>query len=347
MEIKRTDVNELGEFGLIDHLTKDFISHHASTLKGIGDDAAVIIQGQQATVISTDLLVEGLHFDLMYSPLKHIGYKAVIVNLSDIYAMNAIPTQITVSIAISNKYSVEALDELYAGIKTACDLYRVDLIGGDTTSSPKGMTISVTALGYTHQVDKLVYRSGAKVGDILCVTGDLGGAYLGLQLLEREKQLYLDDNTITPDFEGNQYVIERQLKPEANRQAIEYFDKHQLIPTAMIDISDGLSSDLMHICRQSKVGAYLEEAKIPMHDETRNLALKFNMDPVSCALNGGEDYELLFAVSPEDIEKIRFMPDVYIVGEIVDARDGITLHTTGGNIHPLTAQGWNHFEGQQ
>jgi thiamine-monophosphate kinase len=345
MKIKRTDVNEIGEFGLIDHLTKDFLSHQSSTLKGIGDDAAVILQGQQATIISTDLLVEGIHFDLMYSPLKHIGYKAVIVNLSDIYAMNAIPTQITVSIAISNKYSVEALDELYAGIKTACDLYKVDLIGGDTTSSPKGMTISVTAIGYSNQVDKLVYRSGANVGDILCVTGDLGGAYLGLQLLEREKQLYLDDNTITPDFEGNQYVIERQLKPEANRQAIEYFNKNNLIPTAMIDLSDGLSSDLMHICRQSKVGAYIEEAKIPMHDETRNLALKFNMDPISCALNGGEDYELLFAVSPDDIEKIRFMPDMYIVGEIVDAKDGITLHTTGGNIHPLTAQGWNHFEG--
>ncbi len=347
MTQRRTDVNQLGEFGLIEHLTKGFITQQSSTMKGIGDDAAVIEMGDQALVVSTDLLVEGIHFDLLYSPLKHVGYKAVIVNLSDIYAMNVIPTHITVSIAISSKYSVEALEELYQGIEIACRMYKVDLIGGDTTSSPKGMTISVTAIGIAQDKSKIVYRSGASKGDILCVTGDLGAAYLGLQLLEREKQLYLNDNSLTPDFEGNNYVIERQLKPEACRFAVEYFEKHGFTPTAMIDLSDGLSSDLMHICRQSNCGAFVEEAKIPMHDETRSLALTFNMDPISCALNGGEDYELLFCIKEMDLEKIRFMPDIYIIGEIVDTADGLTLHSAGGNIHPLSAQGWNHFTSKE
>ncbi len=339
-----TDVNKLGEFGLIEHLTRSFHNIHESTIRGIGDDAAVIDMGSAAAVISTDLLVEGIHFDLMYSPMKHIGYKAVIVNLSDIYAMNVVPTHITVSIAISSKYSVEALEELYQGIENACKLYKVDLIGGDTTSSPKGMTISVTAIGIAHDPSKIVYRSGATVGDILCLTGDIGGAYLGLQLLEREKQLYLSDKTLTPDFEGYDYIIERQLKPEAAKFAIEFFSKNNILPTSMIDLSDGLSSDLMHICKQSGVGAYLEEAKLPMQDQVRELALKFNIDPITCALNGGEDYELLFSICENDLEKIRFMPDVYIVGEIVDKADGVTLHGTSGRIHPLTAQGWNHFE---
>ena len=289
------------------------------------------------------MLIEGIHFDLMYSPLKHLGYKAVVVNLSDIYAMNVIPNQITFSLAISSKYSVEALEELYAGIRTACDLYDVDLVGGDTTSHLKGMAISVTAIGNITEKAKITYRSGAKIGDIICVTGDLGGAYLGLQLLEREKQLFLSDDKIKPDIEKHKYLLERQLKPEAAKEAIAYFKKVELVPTSMIDISDGLSSDLMHICKSSDVGAFLEEGKVPMADESKMMALEFNMDPISCALNGGEDYELLFTVAPEDLEKIKHMPGASIIGEIVDKKDKLTLHTTGGNIHELKAQGWNHF----
>ncbi|MEL6123848.1 MAG: thiamine-phosphate kinase [Bacteroidota bacterium] len=341
---QHTDVNTYGEFGLIEHLTTHVEPQHQSTLKGIGDDAAVIANGLDYTVISTDLLVEGIHFDLMYSPLKHLGYKAVVVNLSDIYAMNVLPTHITVSIAISSKYSVEALEELYAGIKTACEQYQIDLVGGDTTSSPKGMIISVTAWGVETDKERITYRSTAQVGDIICVTGDVGAAYLGLQLLEREKQLFMSDDTIKPELDRHKYVLERQLKPEAAKGAYQYFKKHNLIPTAMIDVSDGLSSDLMHICKESAVGAYLEEAKIPMHDDTRMLALEFNMDPVSSALNGGEDYELLFTINESDLEKIRFMPGVSIIGEIVRPEDKVKLHTTGGNIYPLKAQGWNHFE---
>jgi thiamine-monophosphate kinase len=276
-------------------------------------------------------------------PLKHLGYKAVMVNLSDIYAMNAIPTQITVSIAISSKFSVEALEELYAGIHEACRLYKIDLIGGDTTSSTKGLSISVTAMGEVKK-EKITYRSGAKVGDILCVTGDLGAAYLGLQILEREKQLYVSNPGIKPDLEDQKYLLERQLKPEARKDSIQYFDKESIIPTAMIDVSDGLASDLMHICKASDVGAYIEEAKIPIKQEAQLMAIKFRLDPVTTALNGGEDYELLFTIDEKDLEKIRYMPDVYIIGEITSKKDGISLHTTGGNIHPLKAQGWNHFE---
>ncbi len=341
--MKRTDVNELGEFGLIDHLVKGFKNHNKSTLKSIGDDAAIIKAGAGSVAISTDMLIEGIHFDLSYCPLKHLGYKSVIVNLSDIYAMNMLPSQITFSMALSNRFSVEALEEIYAGVKKACEIYKVDLVGGDTTSIPKGLALSVSALGYTEKLKDIVYRNGAKIGDVICVTGDLGAAYLGLQLLEREKQLFLNDNSIKPDFSGNQYVIERQLKPEARKDAIEYFRKSNLRPTAMIDVSDGLSSDLMHICKQSGVGAYLEESKIPLNAESKQLALEFNMDPVTCALSGGEDYELLFTVAPEDLDKIRFMPGAYIIGEITPEEDGVKLHTTGGNIHPLKAQGWNHF----
>ena len=337
-----TDVNTLGEFGLIEHLTKDFQRRNPTTKVGIGDDAAVLMYGDAPIVVSTDLLVEGIHFYLIYSPLKHLGYKAVVVNLSDIYAMNARPHQVTVSIAISSKYTVEALDELYAGIKEACRIYGVDLVGGDTTSSPRGMTISVTAIG-TVQEEKITYRSGAKKGDILCVTGNLGGAYLGLQILEREKQLYMDNPGIQPDLEEQKYVLECQLKPEARKDMIEHFDKAQLVPTAMIDISDGLASDLMHICKASGVGAYIEETKIPLNQEAQLLALKFQLDPVTTALNGGEDYELLFTIKEADLEKVRLMPSTYIIGEITEAKDGVTLHTNGGNIHPLKAQGWNHF----
>lgn len=339
---KPTDINQLGEFGLIHFLSRDIKLNQPSSLKGIGDDAAVIENLSDVTVVSTDMLVEGIHFDLMYTPLKHLGYKSVVVNLSDIYAMNAIPSQVTVSIAISSKYSVEALDELYEGIKLACSMYKVDLVGGDTTSSPKGMVISVTAIGQTKK-ENLVYRNGARPGDILCVTGDLGAAYLGLQVLEREKQIYLQHPGVQPELEKSQYLIERQLKPEAQREAIEYFDRYKVKPTSMIDISDGLASDLKHICIQSGVGAFVEEGKVPIHPDAEMTAINFRLDPITCALHGGEDYELLFTIDEKDLEKIRYMPDVFIIGEITEEKDGLKLHTTGGNVYELTSQGWNHF----
>jgi len=340
---KRTDVNELGEFGLIEHLTKGITLKHASTIKGIGDDAAVIKGDRACTVISTDLLVEGIHFDLIYAPLKHLGYKSIVVNLSDIYAMNAIPEQVTVSLALSNRFSVEALEELYAGIEAACKMYNVDLIGGDTTSSPKGLTISVTAIGKVAE-EKITFRSGAKPGDIVCITGDLGAAYLGLQILEREKQVFLSGPDVKPDLEQRNYIIEKQLKPEAAKDAVLHFHKENIVPTSMIDISDGLASEIFHICKHSKVGAYIEEAKVPIHPEAEEMALKFKLDPITCALNGGEDYELLFTIDPEHLEKIRYMPGAYIIGEITHKKDGIKLHTSGGNIHDIKAQGWVHFD---
>jgi thiamine-monophosphate kinase len=339
----RTDVNTLGEFGLIEHLTRDFPLRQPSSLLGVGDDAAVLDSGGPlCTLVSTDLLVEGIHFDLAYTPLKHLGYKAVVVNLSDIYAMNALPRQITVSIAISNRFSVEALEELYAGIRAACDAYGVDLVGGDTTSSPKGLTISVTAIGQGER-ELLAYRSGAKVGDLICITGDLGAAYLGLQLLEREKQIWQAHPEVQPNFEDQQYVVGRQLKPEARRDVVEVFRRIGLRPTAMIDISDGLASELFHICKQSNTGALLEESGVPIHPDAELLALKFKLDPITCALNGGEDYELLFTINPSDAEKIKFLPEIYIAGEILQAQDGIKLNTKGGNLHALKAQGWTHF----
>ena len=337
-----TDISTLGEFGLIKELTKNNISKHQNTVKSIGDDAAVIGTDDEAMVISTDMLVEGIHFDLMYTPLKHLGYKSVVVNLSDIYAMNAVPTHITVSVAISSKYSLEAMQEFYDGVYTACKMYNIDLVGGDTTSSPKGMIISITAVGQAKK-DKIVYRSGAKKGDILCVTGDLGAAYLGLQILEREKQVYLAHPGVQPELDKSQYLIERQLKPEAQRGAIEYFKREKIVPTSMIDVSDGLASELLHICNQSDVGAFIEEGKVPIHPDSELAALEFKLDPITCALHGGEDYELLFTIDEKDLEKIRFMPEVYIIGEITDKTDGIKLHTTGGNMHNITAQGWNHF----
>ncbi len=340
---KRTDVNELGEFGLIDHLTKEIVLMNPSSVKGVGDDAAVLDYGDKYTVVSTDLLVEGIHFDMMYTPLKHLGYKSIVVNLSDIYAMNAKPKQVTVSMALTNRYSVEAIEELYEGIHLACKKYGVDLVGGDTTSSPQGLTISVTAIGEVDK-DKISLRSGAKPGDILCVTGDLGAAYLGLQILEREKRLYLENPGIQPDLEKQDYIIGRQLKPEARGESIDYFEKNKIVPTAMIDVSDGLASDLFHICKQSNVGAFIEEGKIPIHPDTEKKALEFNMDPITTALHGGEDYELLFAIDEKDLEKVRYMPFVFIIGEVIQKSDGIKLHTTGGNIHDLKAQGWKHFE---
>ena len=341
-EQTRTEISQFGEFGLIEHLTKDFGLKHPTTLKGIGDDAAVIGTDDPVMVVSTDLLVEGIHFDLMYFPLKHLGYKSVVVNLSDIYAMNATPKQITVSIAISNRFSVEALDELYAGIRAACDYYNVDLVGGDTTSSNKGLIISVTAIGEGEK-DKLVYRSGAKPGDLICITGDVGAAYLGLQIMEREKQLYLSNPGIQPDLEEQKYLVGRQLKPEARKDMIEIFAKAKLVPTAMIDVSDGVSSDLMHICKQSGVGAIIEETGIPIHEEAKLMALKFNLDPITCGLNGGEDYELLFTIDPKDLEKTKILPDIFIMGEITEKSEGVKFHTNGGKIVDMEAQGWVHF----
>lgn len=343
----RTDVNTLGEFGLIEHLTQSFPLLNRSSELGIGDDAAVIDYGEHKTVVSTDMLVEGIHFDLMYTPLKHLGYKSVVVNLSDIYAMNAQPLQITLSIAISNRFSVEALEEFFAGVQAACEHYGVDLIGGDTTSSNKGLIISVTALGFGEK-DKLSYRSGAKPGDLICITGNVGAAYLGLQILEREKQIYLSTpGGVQPNLENETYCVGRQLKPEARRDMILAFKKAGLVPTSMIDISDGVASELFHICKASNVGAFLEESGVPIHDDAQLLALKFKLDPITCALSGGEDYELLFTVDPSDLDKVKYMPDLYIAGEITEASEGIKLHTKGGNIHPLQAQGWVHFNPNQ
>ena len=341
-DTKRTDIGSLGEFGLINHITRDFPLKNKSSIKGIGDDAAVIDHGEEMTVVSTDLLIEGIHFDLAYSPLKHLGYKAVVVNLSDIYAMNATPTQITVSIALSNRFSVEGVDELYAGIRKACGNYGVDLVGGDTTSSNKGLIISITAIGKAPK-EKIVKRSGAKVGDLICITGNLGAAYLGLQILEREKQIYDTSPGVQPDLENQQYLIGRQLKPEARFDMIELFEKHSLVPTSMIDISDGLASELFHICTQSKVGAFLEESGVSIHPDAEQQAISWNLDPITCALSGGEDYELLFTIDPKDLEKVKFLPDVYMAGEIIKEDQGVMLHTKGGNLHPLTAQGWQHF----
>lgn len=338
----RTEISEYGEFGLIDRLTKDFVNQNDSTIKGIGDDAAVLASNDNCLLITTDLLIEGIHFDLAYVPLKHLGYKAVISNLSDIYAMNGNPEQITVSIAVSNRFSVEALEVLYDGIKQACLDYKVDLVGGDTTASLRGLVISVTAIG--KQVPaKISYRSGAKVGDHIFVTGDLGSAYLGLQLLEREKQIYLSTPGIQPDLEDQKYLVGKFLKPEAKKETISWLEKYNVVPTSMIDLSDGLSSDLKHICKQSQVGAELEESLIPMHLDAKMMALKFNMDPLNCALNGGEDYELLMTISPVDSEKVRFMPDLSYIGEIKHDSYGVKLKGTTGNLHELKAQGWTHF----
>jgi thiamine-monophosphate kinase len=337
-----TDVNTLGEFGLIEHLTQRFPLRQPGSVKGVGDDAAVIDNQNLFTVVSTDMLVEGIHFDLAYTPLKHLGYKSVAVNLSDIYAMNAFPKQILVAIAISSKYSVEALEELYDGIRTACAHYGVDLVGGDTTSSPKGMTLSITAIGQC-EPELLTYRNGAKPGDLICITGDLGAAYLGLQILEREKKIWLEHPELQPNLENSQYVIERQLKPEARKDVIEVFRKIQLKPTAMMDISDGLSSDIFHICKQSGTGALLEETGVPIRPDVQLQAIEFRLDPITCALSGGEDYELLFTIDPKDVDKIKYLPDIYIAGEMLNAADGVKLHTKGGKLHELKAQGWRHF----
>jgi thiamine-monophosphate kinase len=337
-----TTIDKLGEFGLIDHLTRRFKLNNPSSLRGIGDDAAVISSEGKRVLVSTDMLVEGVHFDLMYTPLRHLGYKAVVVNLSDIYAMNGTPKQITFSIAISSRFTVEALDEIYEGIHHACDIYGVDLVGGDTTTSLKGLIISVTAIGEGED-DKITYRSGSKEGDLICVTGDLGAAFLGLQILEREKRLFLENPEIQPELDDQKYLVGRQLKPEARREIIEYFEEQGLKPTSMMDVSDGLSSDILHICKQSGVGCEITESRVPVSEDAYNQAVKFNMDPINCALNGGEDYELLFTIDSEDETKIADHPAISVIGQITSREAGATLLTKGGNRHNLVAQGWKHF----
>ena len=340
---KRTEISSLGEFGLIDRLTSGIELKNQSSLYGAGDDAAVISAGDgMVKVVTTDLLLEGIHFDLMYHPLQHLGFKAIAVNVSDIYAMNATPEQVIVGLGLSNRFSVEAVEEIYAGMLAACEKYGVDLVGGDTNSSNKGLVISITAIGTARQED-VVYRHGAKPGDVLMVSGDLGAAYLGLQILEREKKLFLENPEIQPDLENESYLVGRQLLPKARKDIHELLEELSIRPTSMIDISDGLSSDLLHICHRSGVGCRVREEAIPIAEEARNRALQFNLVPSTCALNGGEDYELLFTVRPEDAQKLSQFPDVTVIGDITLAKDGRVLVTRSGQVHELIAQGWQHI----
>ena len=340
---QRTPVSQLGEFGLIDHLTKGFDIKHSSTLKGIGDDAAVLDFKNKKTVVSTDLLIEGVHFDLSYMPLKHLGYKAVVVNLSDIAAMNAKPTQITVSIAVSNRFPLEAMEELFGGIALAAKVYNIDVIGGDTTSSQKGLIISITAIGEANE-DEIVYRNNAKENDLLVVSGDLGSAYMGLQVLEREKQVFQVNPNNQPDLDAYTYLIERQLKPEARTDIKELLEKLEVKPTAMIDISDGLSSELLHICKQSNVGCNLFEEKIPVDPQFIDVCEEFNIDSTTIALNGGEDYELLFTIPLEDFDKIKANPNFTVIGHITQATEGVNLITRANTKIPLKARGWDALD---
>ena len=337
---QKTSLAELGEFGLIRHITKFFKIHQPSTLKGVGDDAAVLDSSDKQTLVTTDLLIEGVHFDLSYMPLKHLGYKAIIVNLSDVYAMNGEAEQVTVSIAVSNRFSLEAIEELYAGVQLACNTYKVDLIGGDTTSSTKGILISVTAIG-TAEKDKVVYRNGAKETDLIVVSGDLGAAYLGLQVLEREKQVFQVDPNNQPDLENYTYLIERQLKPEARKDVAGILKELDVKPTSMIDISDGLSSELFHICTQSKVGCKIYEDKLPLDPQVISACEEFELDSTMVALSGGEDYELLFTVPISDFDKIKANPNFSIIGHITAENQGLQLITRANQEIELKAQGWN------
>lgn len=342
-EEKRTELGKLGEFGLIDRLTKKFKKTQNSTIYGVGDDAAVIEKNEsEYTLISTDMLVEGVHFNMMYMPLKHLGYKSVVVNLSDIYAMNGKPEHITVSIAVSNRFPAEALEEIYDGIRTACEMYNVDLVGGDTTSSLSGLMISITAVGSVDK-DKVVYRNGAKEHDLLVVSGDLGGAFMGLQVLEREKEVYKANPKIQPDLDGFDYLLERQLKPEARKDVISFLKELDVKPTSMIDISDGLASEIMHLCTASKVGCSVYDEKIPIDGKVSTTAIDFNVDPATAALNGGEDYELLFTVAQEDFDKIKGNPHMTIIGHMTDQNAGTYFIDKQGATIELKAQGWNHF----
>lgn len=342
MSEKRTELEELGEFGLIAHLTKNIVLENKSTVKGIGDDGAVLKPEESHVVVSTDLLVEGVHFDLTYVPLKHLGYKAAVVNMSDVYAMNASPKQLTLSIAISNRFSKEALEMFYEGFNLACSKYKVDLVGGDTSSSSSGMLISVTAIGEVNKKN-IAYRSGAKENDLLCVSGDLGGAYVGLQILEREKQVFKGNPSSQPDLEGFDYILERQLKPEPRKDVIDSLASLGVVPTSMIDVSDGLASELMHICNESDLACQVYEDKIPIDYQTDQVAKSLNLDPTMCALNGGEDYELLFTVSQKDYEKIKDLKSVAVIGHMTKKDSGLNLVTKGGTQEPIVAQGWSAF----
>lgn len=343
---QRTSLEELGEFGLIDHLTKNFKIKHKSTIKGIGDDAAVLDFKQKKIVVTTDLLVENIHFDLSYSPIKHLGYKAIIVNLSDVYAMNANATQVTVSIAVSNRFPLEALEELYAGIETAAKIYNVDVVGGDTTSSTTGLIISVTAIGEVNEKD-VVYRNGAKPNDLLVVSGDIGAAYMGLQILKREKEVFKVNPNNQPDLEPYTYIVERQLKPEARKDIVELLKDLNVKPTSMIDISDGLSSEVIHLCKQSKVGVDLYENKIPLDPQVISTCEEFKIDSTTIALNGGEDYELLMTISQDDYPKIKANPNFTVIGYMTEESRGMHLVTRGETLIPLIAKGWNSLSDQE
>ncbi len=342
---QRTQLSDLGEFGLIDHLTKNFSIKNKTTIKSIGDDAAVLDFKDKQVVVSTDLLVEGIHFDLSYMPLKHLGYKAVVVNLSDVYAMNANASQITVSIAVSNRFPLEALEELYAGIETASKIYNIDVVGGDTTSSTSGLLISITAIGNINRSDT-VYRNGAKPNDLLVVTGDIGAAYMGLQVLEREKQVFNVNPNNQPDLDAYTYIIERQLKPEARRDIVSLLKDLKVKPTAMIDISDGLSSEVLHLCKHSEVGCDLYENKIPLDPQVISTCEEFKIDSTTIALNGGEDYELLMTIRQEDYPKIKANPNFTVIGYIKQAKEGAHLITRENTKIPIKAQGWNGLKNQ-
>jgi thiamine-monophosphate kinase len=341
--VQRTELNELGEFGLIERIKNASVLRNPTTIKGIGDDAAVIKKNEtQVFLISTDTLTEGIHFDLTYSPLKHLGYKSVMVNLSDIAAMNGTPEQITVALACSNRFSVEAIEELYQGILLACERYNVDLVGGDTTSCRAGLILSITVVG-SAETDKVVYRSGAKTNDIICVSGDLGGAYMGLQILEREKQSFLSNPDMQPELEDKDYIVQRQLKPEARVDMVKELATLGILPTSMIDISDGLASEILHICKASGKGADLFEDKFPIDQMTYDTAREFDLDPLTVMMNGGEDYELLFTIKQEDFDKIKNHPSITPIGYIKDAAAGVNIITKAGNSFPVKAQGWKHF----
>jgi thiamine-monophosphate kinase len=339
---KKTDLGELGEFGLIRHLTDGIILKNHTSIKGVGDDAAIMNYDGFDVLVSTDMLLEGVHFDLTYMPLKHLGYKAAIVNFSDIYAMNGEPQQLTVSLGCSNRFPVEALEQIYEGLELACANYNVDLVGGDTTSSKAGLVLSLTVIGKVEK-GKAVCRNTAKQGDLLVVSGDLGGAYVGLQLLEREKSVFMDHPDAQPDLEGNDYILERQLKPEARRDVIEYLKNQGITPSSMIDVSDGLSSEIFHLCTQSGLGCKLYEEKIPIDPTTYNMAREFGLDPTVCALSGGEDYELLFTIAQSDFEKLQGVLMVTIIGHMTEAAAGVVMIDKSGGQHDLKAQGWKSF----
>ena len=338
----RTEISELGEFGLISHLTKDIKPKNNETIVGVGDDAAVIDNGNMKTLVTTDLLLEGIHFDLTYVPLKHLGYKAAVVNFSDIYAMNGTPKQITVSLGISKRFSVEDIEALYSGIKLACEIYGVDLVGGDTSASMTGLTISITCIGVAEE-DKVAKRNGAKENDLICVSGDLGAAYMGLQLLEREKSVLNEVDGATPKFEGREYILERQLKPEARKDIVKILGEKGIVPTSMIDVSDGLSSELMHICTQSKTGCRIYEDRIPIDYQTAVTAEEMNMNVVTAAMNGGEDYELLFTVPLDKHEEVSNIEGISVIGHITSESLGCAMITRDGSEIVLKAQGWNHI----